>query len=242
MRPSAEAIFETLDVTWPAVRTEFHDGWRLRVGAGGGKRVSAATAEPDAEAPEIALAETHMRGLGQNPLFMIRPGEDELDRRLEQRGYGIVDPVTIFACECASLAAPASPAQAFEAWPPLAVQTEIWAEGGVGPKRIDIMRRAACPRTTLLGRAGDRPASTAYVGLDGEIAMLHALETRAPLRRQGAGRCLMHVAAHWAERRGARWLTLAVVTDNRAATSLYADLGMIPVTEYHYRVAKEVPR
>ena len=46
MELTPDAIFETLDVTWPAARIEARDGWHFRAGLGGGKRVSAATATP----------------------------------------------------------------------------------------------------------------------------------------------------------------------------------------------------
>lgn len=237
MLPAPDTIFQTLDATWPAARKFEHKGWMLRDGRGGGQRVSAATATtPDAD---IAAAEEGMRDLDQRPLFMVRPGETSLDQALAERGYDIVDPVTIYAVKNKEIAERASPAQAITAWPPLAIQAEIWAEGGIGPARLAVMERAVCPRTAILGRVGDRPAATIYVGSESDIAMLHALETRPALRRQGAGRRLMTAAAQWALEQSAQWLTLAVVTENKPANALYQSLGMTPVTAYHYRRAPD---
>lgn len=240
MRLKADAIFETLDKTWPAARQFKLSAWTLREGKGGGKRVSAATASDFAEPQAIHQAESEMRRMGQTPLFMIRPEDNALDRALSDRGYEIVDPVTIYAIRCEEIAKRPAPAEAIESWPPLAIQKDIWNEGGVGPARIDVMERAQDPRVTILGRVGDRSAATVFLGMYQDIAMLHALETRQSLRRKGAGRLLMRAAAHWAALQGAEWLTLAVVTDNVPANTLYRVLGMEPVTTYHYRRAPEV--
>ena len=237
MAPDAQSIFQTLDATWPSARTIERKGWTLREGKGGGQRVSAATCR--IAGSRIYDAEQGMVALGQRPLFMIRPEDASLDRALSEREYEVVDPVTIYAVESAEIARAAEPAETIEAWPPLAIQAEIWAEGGVGPARLDVMHRSNCPRTTLLGRLGDRAAATVYVGCSEGIAMLHALETKPVHRRQGVGRRLMHAAAHWASRNGAPWLVLAVVTANAPANALYQSLGMSPVTTYHYRRAKE---
>lgn len=237
MVPTPETIFDTLDATWPAARRFVKDGWVLRQGDGGGQRVSAATAaHADASIEE---AEAGMRALGQRPLFMVRPGEDALDDALERRGYDIVDPVTIYASQSADIAAHPKPAEAISAWPPLAIQSEIWRDGGVGPARIAIMDRATCQRTTFLGRVEDRPAATVYIGAHNGLAMLHALETRVAHRRKGIGRTLVSVAAQWAMDIGADWVTLAVVTENKPACALYESLGMQAATSYHYRRAPE---
>ena len=77
-----------LDATWPAA--EFHDldGWRLRRGAGGGKRVSAASG-----AGKVDHAVAAMATWGQPALFQLWPGDEALDDDLAARGYAIVDPV-----------------------------------------------------------------------------------------------------------------------------------------------------
>ena len=86
-------LYEVIDQTWPAARRWTENGWTLRDGQGGGKRVSAASiADPGAE---IAQAEDAMRAMGQKPLFMLRQGDDALDQALESREYRVVDPVNL---------------------------------------------------------------------------------------------------------------------------------------------------
>ncbi|MXQ06579.1 GNAT family N-acetyltransferase [Alphaproteobacteria bacterium GH1-50] len=235
--PTPQQVFDLLDRTWPALRMIGDGPWTLREGAGGGQRVSAATARSTVTDADIDRAEAGMRGLGQRPLFMVRPEDGPLDAWLDTRGYEVVDPVHIYAARTESLARDLKPTLAYPVWPPVAAEREIWAEGGIGPARLAIMERATCPRVSILARSGNRPAAAVYVGAEGGLAMLHALETRASERRKGVGRTLVHAAANWARETGAAWLTLAVTRANEAANALYADVGMTVITGYHYRRA-----
>ncbi|RVT82250.1 GNAT family N-acetyltransferase [Rhodobacteraceae bacterium CCMM004] len=225
------------EATWPPLATRRLGPWRLRDGAGGGKRVSAATAEADWTPADIAPAAQAMREMGQAPLFMVRAGEDALDAALDAKGLRIVDPVVAMSAPVADLAAERPPRMSgFAVWPPLAVQCDIWAEGGIGPSRLAVMARVQGPKIALFGRADDRPAATAFVACHGDSAMLHALETRAALRRHGAGRHLMRHAALWAGAQGAATLWILVTRANAAARGLYASLGMAESGSYHYRI------
>ena len=102
------------------------------------------------------------------------------------------------------------------------------------------MERVAGPKTRLLSRAADMPCGAAFVALDGDVAMIHAIDVLARLRRQGAARLLMEGAARFAAERGAAWLTLAVTEANEGARALYARLGMAEAGGYHYRLSPDV--
>lgn len=231
----AAALAQLIDGTWPAAGFASCGPFRLRQGAGGGSRVSAATAEGDVTDADLAQAEAQMRGWGQVPLFMVRAGEDALDATLAARGYAVRDPVIVYQADAADLAAlPLPPVTAFQAWPPMAVQREVWEEGGIGPERLAIMERAAEPKTSFLGRAGDMPAGAAFVAVSGDCAVLHALEVRAEVRRQGLGRSLMVAAARWAKGAGVTGLAVLVTRAN-PGRALYAGMGMVQSAGYHYR-------
>lgn len=237
--PLARDIFDAIDATWPPARFIDHGPWRLREGLGGGQRVSSATANSPVTETDINEAEEEMRNLGQRPIFMIRPEDGELDAQLRNRGYDVVDPVTAYAIRAESFAEDLPPADAMPAWPPLAVQREIWQQAGIGPARVAVMERATGPRTAILGRSGDTPAGVAYVAISSDLAMLHALEVLPAFRRAGVGKRILTRAANWALSEGAGWLTLVVVTANAPANALYRRLSMIPVSSYHYRRAPE---
>lgn len=236
--PDTATLYRVIDETWPAAHAYEHSGWIIRDGQGGGSRVSAATLLD--EAAEIGAAEAAMRALGQTPLFMIRDGDAGLDQSLEGRGYVVKDPVVMFAAPLAAMTLQRPPElRTFEVWPPLATQREIWAEGGIGAGRLAVMQRATCAKTTILGRIGDHPAGTAYVGISAGCAMIHALEVQRGFRRKGLARQMTVAAALWAQAQGADALTLVTTKANAASRALYASLGMSVVGHYHYRILNE---
>jgi ribosomal protein S18 acetylase RimI-like enzyme len=231
-------LLEVLAATWPAAETRRLGPWTLRRGLGGGNRVSAATL--DGAPADLDAAEAAMRAWGQRPLFMIRPGDGELDALLASRGYAARDPTLLFTAPVDGLAAPQGLA-AIPCAAPLACMAETWAAGGVGPARLAVMARAAGPKTWLLGRVDDRPAGCGFVAIHDGTAMLHALEIAPAARRRGLGARMTRGAAAWAGARGAATLALAVTEANGAARALYAGLGMDAVGGYHYRIAPEDP-
>lgn len=232
-------LFQVVDATWPAVARHAVGPWLVREGQGGGSRVSAATAEHPWTEDDIALAEAAQDRLGQDRLFMIRGQDDRLDAALAERGYRIATPVSIYEAASAGLAAePPPPISAFPIWPMLAIQRDLWAEGGIGPARTAIMERTPAPRTTILGRSRDRAAGAAFVAIADGTAMLHALHVAPDLRRQGTAVNMMRSAAAWAQDNGAKRFSLVVETANAPASALYASLGMRIVGQYHYRIQK----
>lgn len=229
--PDQERLFQALDATWPPARIDSVPGWTLRLGAGGGQRVSAARGEG-----EIALAEEGMRAMGQTPLFCLDPGQEALDTALSDRGYTVTDRVYFFAGKADAIYDGADEtAKVIRCSAPLRRVEEIWDRGGVTAPRRAIMERCACPKLALLARAGDRPAGCAFVACDGGVAMIHAIEVLPEYRKQGVGARLLRGAARFAQEEGAEWLTLAVTVENEAANALYRKLGMEIVAGYHYR-------
>lgn len=224
-----------MDATWPAASITLCGPWMIREGQGGGKRVSAATAEAEWSVEDLAVAEAAMIALGQGLLFLVRAGDTALDAVLADRGYTIVDPVLVYSAPVSDLGPEPDPMTAFPHWPPLAVAEAVWAEAGIGPARLAVMARAAAPKCAILGRSRDRVSGAAFVALHGRHAMLHALEVVPSQRRQGAARNIVRRAAGWARENGATELALAVTEANIPARSLYASLGMQVVEHYHYR-------
>lgn len=230
-----------LDGTWPAARYQSCGPFTLRTGLGGGSRVSAATTEGPVCGAEIDAAEAAMRGMGQVPIFMIRPGDAALDAQLAARGHDLFDPVTAYGCPVARLTDIALPrVTVFSIWEPLAIMREIWASGGIGPARLAVMARASGPKTGLLARQNEKPGGAAFVAIHGRVAMLHALEILAHQRRQGLGRWMLRAAAFWAAENGADTLAVACTRANVGANALYSSLGMSQVGQYHYRRAPTV--
>ena len=160
-----------------------------------------------------------------------------LDARLEAAGFRRHDPVVLYAGRAADLDDGADhTVQVFRVGAPLAIVDEIWTAGGIGPGRRAVMARAPGPAMTLMSRANDRPVGAAFVAVDGEVAMIHAIEVAKAHRRKGGAVRLMQGAARFAAENGAEWLALAVTEANSGARALYERLGMADAGGYHYRV------
>lgn len=239
MIPDIQQLYRVTEATWPPERLWQQEGITLRDGAGGGKRVSAATCDDVPSAQVLTRAEGAMRDLGQAPLFMIREGEAALDHMLESQGYRIIDPVTLYRLPVAALTdKPIPPVTAFSIWEPLAIMKELWAQDGIGPERLAVMGRAK-QKTSLLARWNEQPAGAAFVGLHAGVAMVHAVIVTPQQRRQGVAQWMMRKAAFWTEAQGAQWLSVLCVTENIAANRLYQGLGFEAVGSYHYRIKEK---
>ncbi len=224
-------LAEVMEATWPPDSMRHLGPICLRDGAGGGKRVSAASADGTWTEADLAAAEAAM----ERPLFVIREGEDALDAALASRGYAVADPVVAYAAPVAALVGEVPSLSAFPHWPPLQIVRSLWAEGGIGPARVAVMERVSGQKTALLARVADKPAGAAFVALHGSEAMLHALEVGEHHRRQGVGANLLRAGANWAASHGALRYSLVVTERNFAARGLYARAGMEVVGHYHYR-------
>ena len=234
--PDVQRLYSAANATWPALSVRRHEGWDIRDGNGGGKRASAATLVQESLA-DIVVAEQAMLDLGQASLFMIRQNDTKLDIALEALKYKVINPTTLYACENALLVPKFLPAaESYAIWEPLQVMCGVWAEGGINAERITLMHRVQGPKTGLLARSADTPAGAAFLALDGNIAMIHAVEVLHQFRRTGVARKLMAQAAKWAQDHGANYMSLMTTDDNTAANELYQSMGLIPVGHYHYRI------
>ena len=237
MTPDVQTLYAVTEATWPPASATRAGPWTLRDGAGGGKRVSAATAEGAWGEDDVPAAETAMQLMGQDALFMLRDGETALDNALAARGYEVIDPVNLWVCPVETLThVPVPRVTAFAIWEPLAIMHDIWAKGGIGSERIAVMERAVGPKTGILGRIADKPAGAAFCAMHDAIAMVHAVEIASDHRRKGLGVWIMRQAAHWAQAQGASWMSVLCTQANVAANGLYASLGMQVVGQYHYRI------
>ncbi|MCB1407848.1 MAG: GNAT family N-acetyltransferase, partial [Rhodobacteraceae bacterium] len=196
MNATPDQLFAALEATWPPVSSRRVGPFRLRDGAGGGKRVSAAVL--DGPFSEAALAE-----VADQKLFQLRSGQEDLDRALAARGFAVLDPTILYAAPIEAIAQKPRPVSLLSAWPPLAMQRQVWADGGVGPERIAVMERACDPKMAFIARFENRVAGAGFVAIHDAIAMLHALQVEIDFRRKGVARYMVRGMAHWAQEQGA---------------------------------------
>ncbi|GAB4260196.1 MAG: GNAT family N-acetyltransferase [Pararhodobacter sp.] len=229
---SADRLFAALDATWPAASEHVSGPFVLRDGAGGGKRVSATILTGDYSDAALDAAEAAM---GDPRLFQVRSGQHAFDDALAARGYAVVDPTILYEAPIAIVAEAARPVTLLGTWPPLAIQRQIWTDGGIGPERIAVMHRVLGSRNAFIARFRNRAAGVGFVAIHDGIAMLHALHVEPDFRRQGVARYMVRGMAHWAQGQGAETFALAVTERNLAARALYSALGMSESASYHYR-------
>lgn len=235
-RPDTAQLRDVLQATWPPAKALTLGPWTLRVGQGGGKRVSAATATGAVSAADIASAEAAMQDLSQPELFQLGQQDSDLDAMLDASGYDRVDPTNLYVADVATRPDAPPPVSTFIAAQPIAAMREIWAAGGIGPERLAVMARARGPKAYVLGRTHERAAGTGFVAIYGGIAMVHALEVAPAFRRRGVARNMMARLWLWALQNGATHVSLAVIRANVAGNALYRSLGMAHVGQYHYRM------
>ncbi|GAA4225747.1 GNAT superfamily N-acetyltransferase [Sagittula marina] len=240
-RPDLPRLFDVLDATWPAAAKVDTGPWTLREGRGGGKRVSAATARDAWRLDDVTAADSAMRMMGQDPLFMIRPdltpSDTTLDVTLAAQGYARADPTQIWLAPIDHLTDRSLPrVSAFAIWEPLAIMRELWEDGDIGAARQRVMNRAAPPKTGLFGRVSDKAAGVGFCAIHDDIAMVHALHILEQHRGKALGGWMMRCAALWAASKGARWIACAATEQNTAASALYRSLQMEVAGRYHYRI------
>ena len=229
----AQAFYAAIDGTWPAATKHNIGHWVIRDGQGGGKRASAATGDGTGD---VAQAERAMRALKQTPLFMIRAEDGVLDAALHARGYQIIAPTHGYATPVETLTdIPIPRVTAFAIWEPLAIMEEIWAKGGIGRARMNIMARARA-KTGILARWNEKPAGVGFVAIHEGIAMVHAVEVLEHQRRQGVAQWIMRRAAFWARDNGAHTLAVLTTASNGPANARFQRLGFDPAPGYHYRI------
>lgn len=235
--PIESRLLHAMDVTWSAAEFKHLGPWTLRLGKGGGKRVSAATCNGQTNDADIEQAELAMAAMGQPAIFMLRTQDQALDARLQALGYRLVDPVVMYAIRADELSGiTTNPHDGIPGVSPLALLRELWAGGGIEQPRLNVMERTKAVKTYMINRFDHTPACVAFVALDKEVAMLHALEVAPKMRRHGMARKMMGRAAIWAIEQGAQFLSVVVTSENTPACGLYTGLGMQVVGRYHYRM------
>lgn len=238
--PGTGRLMRAMATTWPAFATRRLGPFTLREGRGAGRRVSAATADGPASPQEIAAATQAMRDMGQVPIFCLTEQQAALESALVAAGATERLDVTLLVAPVANLAARDQPrVAALPVWPPFAIMDEMWETAGIGAARRAVMARAPDPKTAILMRTDDKPAGTAFVACDTEVAIVHAMVTRPALRRRGSAANAMTATARWAAVQGAAWMGLAATAENGAALALYEKLGMKRAGGYHYRTFPE---
>jgi N-acetylglutamate synthase len=236
--------------TWPAATVEEHGGWVLRFNQGVTHRANSVFTADFAEGSDvdgaIVAAEAFFAAHGQPPRFMISPASrpDDLDARLEARGYVVEEPSLVRVAEARSIRALAPTdarvdvaKQPDTAWN-RTFMTE-YADTAEGAGRLRVVARIEPPAGFAVARVYGHVAAIGMgIVEDGWMTVL-GMYTPAPWRGGGYGGAVLRALAAWAEGMGAANLFLQVTAFNAPAIRLYDKAGFRTVYGYHYRLAPE---
>lgn len=236
--PTPADLFAALDATWPPRARQRVGPWTIRDGAGGGSRVSAATAEGPVDRADVAAAIAAMAELGQPPVVQVRAGQADVDAVLAGLGWTIADPTLMLAAAVGDAAEATVSSGSAAGWTPGGAWEDLWDRLGIGPARQAVMDRVASPKTAVTAQVDGQPAGIAFAAVHGRVGMVHAMAVDPSFRRRGLARAMLAAARDWARQCGAETLALAVTEANAPARALYAAAGFGAVSGYHYRVGR----
>jgi|LNFM01.1.fsa_nt_gb ribosomal protein S18 acetylase RimI-like enzyme len=230
---------------WPAGETRDVDGWLWRYSGGGSQRANSVSAlnyrgtnvERTIDAIEQLYRERAAPVRFQVGFPLSEP--DDLDARLEARGYVIHDPVTTLVKPVAAVAMPenvslsATPSQGWRTvyLSNISLDRRPFAEA--------ILARVPAPCVFAEARRNGETIATALGVLHENAVIAECVGTAASARRQGAASMVMSALEAWGAAQGARTIGLQAVTTNMPAQGLYAALGYTAAGTYHYRYLEE---
>lgn len=216
---------------WPPFHVERRGGWRFGLAEGFTKRANCALVE-DVDA-DVAQVTAFYREHGLRPCVQVWPGQEDVDARLAEHGYAMVEPTLVMARELE--ARPQGPGLTRISDRPTARWRELFAQAGADPSWGEGVVRILGRVTAAYGvhESGDGRGCAV---LDGESVAVCAMVTAESARGRGVARAVLDDLLTWGHDRGAREAYLCVVADNEPASRLYRGAGFVEVSRYHNRV------
>ena len=151
-------------------------------------------------------------------------------------GYEVIDPVTVLIAPLSKMTSEDPARTPLFATDPTEDMAHVWQAGGIGPARLDIMRRCTLPKTCVALTEGGQTAAVAFAALHDGLVMCHAVEVLDRFRRRGLGRDIMLAVLGWAQDQKAHSVSVLTTRANTAALALYKGMGMTEAGGYHYRI------
>lgn len=226
---------------WPALQTVLADGWLLRFAQGHTKRANSVNACSASARLDgiVEFAAPLYRQHGLPLVFRVTPLlPARFDAQLERLDFRLVDPSIVMTGPLEALSA-ADPAVQISAQ-----ATPDWLRGvdhatGVHDSARDTHRAMLAALRLPAGFAtlveDGVPLAYGMAVLERGALGLFEIVTTPQARRRGMARRLCRALLDWGRQRGAGVAYLQVLADNRAALTLYENLGLTTAYPYHYR-------
>jgi ribosomal protein S18 acetylase RimI-like enzyme len=229
---------------WPALRTEFFDGWVLRFADGYSRRSNSINplypSTMDLPA-KIRFCERRYRGAGLRVVIKLTssPEQCALDSTLAAQGYAQEASTSVQSMSLEAWRAEDVPGAAGWDDPAENWLTSQFGLNAVAPVHAAIARRilelVPRPRRFFAIRAGGRIVACGLGMIDQGQLGIYDIVVDSRERRKGLGRMLMTDLLSWGKNQGAPTAVLQVMEDNPPALSLYASLGFREEYRYWYR-------
>lgn len=233
---------------WPAERGIYRDGWYFRQSEDPTKRVNSvwplAAKDCGSLDERIDAAETWYRDLGQSAIFQLTASSApaDLDRALERRGYGILDPSRVNRLELAYMPfddhIPAGFQVELECRPTQLVMNALLPNSTPAQARLArarLFNAIGKPRAFAVVTMKGVPVAGGLAVVDEDLAGLFNMHTHTQSRRQGLARAVLGRLLRWSRNLGAKTAYLQIDNRNDAAIRLYAGHGFRHDFDYHYR-------
>lgn len=248
-------LLEELSLSeWPALETQYLDGWILRFSRGYTKRsnsVSPLYGKNDdfmGMEAKVRTCEELYRARGLPPIFKLTGNQGSpLDSLLEKRGYTVMDPSLVMVRDLSRTgeAAVKPGDHRVEILPRDHGGWLEWSadEKGLSTSEKEIFRQLASGGSGELFHVRIRNCEGLTVsGATGVVnrnwlGILNVFTPESHRRRGYALDLITHLLEEGA-RKGAEKAYLAVIGSNTAARNLYLSLGFIPHYTYWYRIKK----
>ena len=251
--PTADALLDALEATWPCAHREEDGGLVLRDDAPeAGSRVRSARlsagGEPidwDGAADRIERFYAERGGpallqAARADAAALDTAQNPFETALQAKGFAPFDPCVLTVGDCAAVAERAAGAgvHAVEILTPLAILDRFWEGGGVGAARRAVMRRAldgGLAGGVLAARIDSRFQGAAFWAVaPGGLAFVHAVHVAPEARRKGGARALLGFAAERAAEAGAQSIGAATRVANAPARALFEGCGFHETGGYVY--------
>ncbi len=241
-------MYEELQLNaWPALQTLMVDGWILRFANGYTKRANSVQSLYPSTMPfheKIDECESLYHSKGLPAVFKLTeiPEAADLDAALEQRGYALIDPVSV---QVRNLDVLPQPFHGDVTLSP--VITDEWLQDfcelhpshrehhGTIREMFTHHKLDCC--FAALKRDGRTVACGLAVSQHGRVGLFDIV-TDQTYRRQGLAESLILHLLHWAKENHAHEAYLQVLKENTAALRLYEKLGFEENYPHWYRIKR----
>ena len=232
---------------WPALQTQFYDGWILRFADGYTRRSNSVNPIYPSRrnlAQKIVDCEALYRSRNLPVIFKMTPAvsPENLDQQLEARGYMLDAMTSVQTVEINKLEFPTSPRltifdYAHENW-----LNAFCKMGKLADKRRSVLQGILCNITNkacyvLIEKKGEVIATGLGVLERGYVGLFDIF-TDESQRNQGYGTGIINGILNWGKQNGAHTSYLQVMCNNPPALHLYEKIGYQEQYTYWYRVKK----